>query len=135
MGWTSVQRQRAPRSNRRARPARTAGVQGVVTIYPDKTTNALPDENGRRSAMVHETAHTWSYKTWGTDKTKGKWVEWKKAMDADKTAVSGYAMAAIAEDVAETIRVYVSTKGTPRFAEYEKIVPNRFAMLKAEYDK
>lgn len=56
-------------------------------------------------------------------------------MDADKTAVSGYAMAAIAEDVAETIRVYVSTKGTPRFEEYEKIVPNRFAMLKKEYDK
>lgn len=113
----------------------TAGAAGVVTIYPDKTTNALPNDDGRRSAMVHETAHTWSYKTWGEDKTKGKWLDWQKAMDDDKVAVSGYATAAIAEGVAETIRVYVSTKDTARFAEYEKIVPNRFAIIKQEYDK
>lgn len=113
----------------------TAGVEGVVTIYPNKDTNVLPDDNGRRSAMVHETAHTWSYKTWGTDKAKGKWLDWKKAMTDDKTSVSGYAMSDIAEDIAETIRTYVSTKGAPRFKEYEKIVPHRFAILKAEYDK
>lgn len=113
----------------------TASVGGVVTIYPDKDTNPLPNDDGRRSAMVHETGHTWSYKTWGTDETKGKWVDWKKAMDDDKTSVSGYATAAIAEDVAETIRVYVSTKGSPRAAEYQNIVPHRFAILKTEYDK
>jgi hypothetical protein len=113
----------------------TAGVSGVVTIYPDKDTKTLPNNDGRRSAMVHETAHTWSYKTWGTDKTKGKWVDWKTAMTADKTAISGYATSDIAEDVAETVRTYVSTKGTPRFKEYEQIVPHRFAILKVEYDK
>jgi len=113
----------------------TAGAAGVVTIYPDKATNALPGNDGRRSAMVHETGHTWSYKTWGEDTTKGKWVDWKKAMDDDKVAVSGYATNAIAEDVAETIRVYVSTKDTPRYAEYATIVPHRFALVKSEYDK
>jgi len=113
----------------------TAGAAGVVTIYPDKATNALPDNNGRRSAMVHETGHTWSFKNWGEDKTKGKWLEWKKAMDADKVAVSGYATNDIAEDVAETCRVYVSSKGTARYKEYKAMVPNRFAILKAEYDK
>jgi hypothetical protein len=113
----------------------TAGVAGVVTIYPDKETNALPAVGGQRSAIVHETGHTWSYKTWGQDKTKGKWVDWKKAMGDDKTSVSGYAMSAIAEDVAETIRVYVSNKDTPRFAEYQNIVPHRFEILKKEYDK
>ena len=113
----------------------TAGVKGVVTIYPDKTTNALPDNDGRRSAMVHETGHTWSYKTWGENTKKGKWIDWKKAMDDDKVSVSGYATAAIDEDVAETIRVYVSTKGTPRYAEYDKLVPHRFAIVKKEYDK
>jgi len=113
----------------------TAGVAGVVTIYPDKETNALPGVDGQRSAIVHETGHTWSYKNWGEDKTKGKWLDWKKAMDDDRTSVSGYAMSAIAEDVAETIRVYVSNKGTPRFAEYQKIVPHRFEILKKEYDK
>ncbi len=113
----------------------TAGVAGVVTIYPNKETIALPGPVGARSAMVHETGHTWSYKTWGSDKTKGKWVDWKTAMDADKAPVSGYATSAIAEDVAETIRVYVSTKNTPRFAEYQRIVPHRFEILKKEYDK
>ena len=113
----------------------TAGAAGVVTIYPDKATKPLPDDNGRRSAMVHETAHTWSFKTWGEDKTKGKWLVWKKAMDDDKTAISGYATNDIAEDVAETVRVYVSTKGSTRYKEYEAMVPHRFAMLKTEYDK
>jgi hypothetical protein len=113
----------------------TAGADGIVTIYPDKTSNPLPDKNAQRSAMTHETGHTWSFKHWGTDETKGKWLDWKHAMQADKTSVSGYATSAIAEDVAETIRVYVSTKHTPRHEEYQRIVPHRFAILKKEYDK
>jgi hypothetical protein len=113
----------------------TAGADGIVTIYPDKSSHKLPDKDSQRSAIVHETGHTWSFKHWGQDETKGKWVDWKHAMQADKTSVSGYATSAIAEDVAETIRVYVSTKNTPRHLEYEKIVPHRFKILKKEYDK
>jgi hypothetical protein len=112
----------------------TAGADGVVDIYADKTANALPGDTGMRNAMTHETGHAWSYKKWGNDTTKGKWVDWQKAMDADKVSVSGYATSAIAEDIAETVRVYVATRGSPRFEEYRKIVPNRFAMLKTEYD-
>ena len=111
----------------------TAGVAGIVTIYPDKIANALPDDNYRHGTMVHETGHTWSYKTWGTDTAKGKWVDWKAAMDKDKTAVSGYARNSISEDVAETIQVYVTTKGAPRHEEYKAMVPARFAILAAEY--
>jgi hypothetical protein len=109
----------------------TAGAAGVVTIYPDTT--APPGDNYMRGTMIHETGHTWSYKTWGEDKTKGKWLDWKTAMDKDKVSVSGYAMASIAEDVAETIQVYVSAKTTPKYEEYKKMVPNRFAILIAEY--
>jgi hypothetical protein len=47
-------------------------------------------------------------------------------------SVSGYAMADIAEDVAETVKVYGSTKGTPKFDEYKRMVPARFAMLEKE---
>ncbi|MFO0578460.1 MAG: hypothetical protein U1A78_31025 [Polyangia bacterium] len=111
----------------------TAGADGIVTVYPDKTTNRLPDDNYLRGTMIHETGHTWSYKTWGSDETKGKWVDWKAAMAKDKVSVSGYATKAIAEDVAETIQVYSSTLGTPRFDEYKKIVPNRFGILEKEY--
>lgn len=109
----------------------TAGAAGVVTIYPDTT--APPSDNYMRGTMIHETGHTWSYKTWGQDTTKGKWVDWKTAVGKDKVSVSGYAMASIAEDVAETIQTYVSAKNTPRYDEYKKIVPNRYAILEAEY--
>jgi hypothetical protein len=109
----------------------TAGAAGVVTIYPD--TNALPNDNYMRGTMIHETGHTWSYRTWGQDTTQGKWVDWQRAMDQDRVSVSGYAMSSIAEDVAETITVYVSTRNTPKFDEYRSIVPNRFAMLATEY--
>jgi hypothetical protein len=109
----------------------TAGAAGVVTIYPDS--KAPPGDNYMRGTMIHETGHTWSYKKWGQDTTKGKWADWKKAMDTDKVSVSGYAMASIAEDVAETIQVYVSTQNTPKYEEYKKMVPNRFAILVAEY--
>jgi hypothetical protein len=111
----------------------TAGAAGVVTIYPNVAAKPLPGDNYMRGTMIHETGHTWSYKTWGEDKTKGKWVEWQTAMTKDKASLSGYAMASIAEDVAETIQVYVSTKGAPQFEEYRRIVPNRFDMLDKEY--
>ncbi len=111
----------------------TAGKSGIVTIYPNPEAKPLPSDNYMRGTMIHETGHTWSYKTWGTDTKAGKWVDWKQAMDKDKASVSGYAMASIDEDVAETIQVYTSTQGSPRFAEYQQIVPNRFQILDAEY--
>lgn len=113
----------------------TAGASGVVTIYPDAATTSLPSDNVMAGSMIHETGHAWSYQKWGQDTTKGKWMNWKSAMDQDKVSVSGYATNAMAEDVAETIRIYVSTKDTPRFNEYEAIVPHRFSVLKKEYEK
>ncbi len=111
----------------------TAGAAGVVTIYPDKSTKDLPDDNYRHGTMIHETGHTWSYKKWGTKKDEGKWLDWKSAMDSDKVFVSDYARASIAEDVAETIQVYVSAQNTEKFEEYRKIVPKRFDILDKEY--
>lgn len=110
----------------------TAGGDGIVTIYPDKTTSTLPSDDSMRGAMIHESGHTWAAKTFGNDQSKGKWKEWRKAMKDDRASVSGYAMSSISEDVAETVQIYHSTKGTPRFAEYQSIVPNRFAMLDKE---
>jgi hypothetical protein len=109
----------------------TTGAGGVVTIYPD--TDALPGEDAMPGSVIHETGHAWSLRTWGRDTTQGKWLEWQAAMDSDKAAVSGYAHESILEDVAETIRVYVGTQGTPTFEEYRSIVPHRFAMLDREY--
>lgn len=109
----------------------SAGARGVVAIFP--STDSAPDEGAMPGSITHETGHAWSLRTWGKDTTQGKWIEWQAAMDSDKAAVSGYAHEAIVEDVAETIRVYVSTRGTPAFDEYRSIVPHRFAMLDREY--
>ena len=111
----------------------TAGAAGVVSVYPDKAEKRLPTDTVMRGSLLHETGHTFSYKKWGSDTTKGKWADWKTAMDSDKVSVSQYATNAIAEDVAETIRVYGSTRGTPRFDEYKAILPNRFKILDTEY--
>lgn len=109
----------------------TAGAAGVVTIYPDAKKD-VPGDNVMRGSMIHETGHAWSYQTWGNDTTKGKWAEWKACGDKDKNRVSQYAGNAIAEDVAETVRVYGSTRGTPKYEEYRALVPNRWAMLEKE---
>lgn len=108
----------------------TAGGAGVVHIYPDKV--APPSANVMRGSMIHETGHAWSYQTWGNDTTKGGWATWKAAMDSDKVSVSGYAMNDIAEDVAETVRVYGATKGTPKYDEYKAIIPKRIDILEKE---
>lgn len=108
-----------------------AGAAGVVTIYPDKK-KEQPGANYRRGTMIHETGHSWSYQTWGEDETAGGWLRWKAAMDKDRVSVSGYAQNAIAEDVAETIQVYGSTKGSPKYEEYKKLVPTRLGILEKE---
>ncbi len=108
----------------------TAGAAGIVTIYPN--TGAQPDANVMRGSMIHETGHTWSYTNWGEDTAKGKWLDWKTAMSKDRISVSKYAMNDIAEDVAETVRVYGSTKGKPTYDEYKAMIPNRLQILEKE---
>ncbi|MBN3927755.1 DUF4157 domain-containing protein, partial [Nostoc sp. NMS4] len=115
------------------RSSMTAGASGEVDVYPDKTNNSLENEESQKNSLIHETGHIWSKQNWGNDKSKGKWLEWQKMMDADKVSVSGYAMASISEDFSETFAAYVGTKNSPAFDEYRQIVPNRFAMLEKEY--
>ncbi|MES2642655.1 MAG: hypothetical protein V4850_24440 [Myxococcota bacterium] len=109
----------------------TAGEDGSVTIYPDDT-GKMPSQDYMNGTMIHETGHTWAYKQWGTDNTKGGWVKWQAAMDSDKASPSNYATNAIEEDVAEAIQLYGSTKGKPTYDEYKAILPARFAILEAE---
>ena len=113
----------------------TAGVDGKITIYARETPMALGDALGRNSAVVHETGHTWSFREWGVDENQGPgWAKWKAAMAEDVVAGTKYATNSTSEDVAETIRIYTTAKGTPRFAEYEKILGKRFEILRETYD-
>lgn len=111
----------------------TAGRSGQITIYPDDSKD-VPGQDTLTNLMVHETGHTWSYQTWGNDKTRGGWARWQQAMDHDGRFLSDYATNDIAEDVAETIQGYASSEGTRRHDELRRLVPNRFALLDREYN-
>jgi hypothetical protein len=105
----------------------TAGASGTVDVYP--TSGSTPSQDYMTGTMVHESGHTWSYQTWGNDEDAGGWVTWREAMVSDRTSVSGYADNAIAEDVAETVQVYNTTKDSPSHDEYRAMVPERFKIL------
>ncbi len=109
----------------------TAGAAGDITIYPsqgDGMSQMYTDDT-----MVHETGHTWSKQQWGEDTTADSWKPWRDAMSSDGISVSTYATASVDEDVAETIQVYNTTKGTPQFTEYQAMVPARFAILAGHF--
>ena len=75
----------------------TAGMGGVVTIYPDKVATPLQGPDSHTGALIAETGHTWAYRTWGLNTSAGKWLAWKAAMAKDNANVSGYATNAIVE--------------------------------------
>lgn len=105
----------------------TAGAAGDITIYPSQ--GAPMDQAYTDDTMVHETGHTWSKQQWGEDTTADSWRPWRDAMASDGVSVSNYATASVDEDVGETLTVYNTTRGTPAFAEYQAMVPARFAIL------
>ncbi len=110
----------------------TAGVAGVVDIYPSENTASLASQRTVTGTMQHETGHVWSQRTWGTDRTQGRWVDWRAAMQSDRVSVSSYAGEDIQEDVAETVQAYGTTKGAPAHEEYRRMVPARFTILDAD---
>lgn len=106
----------------------TAGAAGIISVYPVKKGDALPDANYMRGTMIHETGHSLARKNWGPE----KWKLWRAAIAADKGSISQYAMSSEGEDFAETYQAYWSVKGTPKFDTLKKAFPNRFALLETE---
>jgi hypothetical protein len=109
----------------------TAGAGGDITIYPSQ--GSPQSQTYTDDTMVHETGHTWSKQQWGEDTTSDAWRPWRDAMASDGVSVSNYATASVDEDVAETITIYNTSKGTPQFAEYQAMVPARFAILATHF--
>lgn len=115
--------------------AQTDGEQRRIDIFP----RSVGDDTDYGETITHEAGHVWSKRTWGhaddINPTEwNKWEEWEKCMQADRIALSGYARTDVEEDLAETYVAYINTKGSPKFEEYRRIVPRRFAMLDREYE-
>jgi hypothetical protein len=108
----------------------TCGSDGVVSIYPTAPEHAQSVEE-LSAALLHESGHAESDQHWGDSSDDKRWDPWKAAMTSDVLSASTYAQAAPAEDFAETWLQYQQVRGTPREYELSKLMPARFAILKA----
>jgi hypothetical protein len=99
------------------------------------------------STMVHESGHTWSFRTWGFDPTSPGWKAWRAAIAADGLTVSWYAASGpdpavpgFLEDVAETVLVYCAVRsagqsGAALGAEMKALYPARWAILESQFPR
>jgi len=102
----------------------TAGVEGIVSIYP---TDGAQSQSALDGGLQHEVGHIVSKQEFGD--TDAGWAEWEAAMEADGQSVSDYADASRDEDFAETYKLYMSVIGTPEEAAAREQFPERFAIL------
>lgn len=94
---------------------------GDVRVYP----GGMPSTTeGVLGALVHETAHVLDDRMSAFDT-----IRWVAAMATDRIDASDYARKNLAEDFAETYRLYMSVRGTPDETEARSLMPERFAIL------
>lgn len=108
----------------------TCGASGDVNVYP-MTDGEQPKEDIAETLM-HESGHAWSKGRWGEDTSGPGWKPWRDAAAKDGIPVSGYAESSMDEDVAETMALYLASRGTPQFDEFRQMYPARFAVLDRE---
>jgi LysM repeat protein len=109
----------------------TCGADGAADIYPQNYEG--PDAEIAES-LIHETGHAWSMREWGDAGTEAKWTAWEKACREDGPLTpSQYAKSSSFEDVAETTALYLMTRGTPVFKEYQAAFPHRFKLLDQQF--
>jgi hypothetical protein len=108
----------------------TCGADGVVDVYPSTTDHAQSVDE-LSAALLHESGHAESIGQWGNSANDKRWDPWKAAMKSDPISGSKYAQASPDEDFAETWLQYQQVRGTPREYELSRLMPARFAILKA----
>jgi hypothetical protein len=108
----------------------TCGADGVVDVYPSTTDHAQSVDE-LSSALLHESGHAESIGQWGDAASDKRWGPWKAAMQSDPISGSKYAQASPDEDFAETWLQYQQVRGTLREYELSRLMPARFAILKA----
>jgi hypothetical protein len=108
----------------------TCGADGFVDVYPSTTDHAQSVDE-LSAALLHESGHAESIGQWGDSAKDKRWDPWKKAMKSDPISGSKYAQASPDEDFAETWLQYQQVRGTLREYELSRLMPARFAILKA----
>lgn len=103
----------------------TAGGAGVVHVYP--MTFPQP-QHVVDAALIHESAHMWSRRTWGADGSAA-WQAWSERMKSDGLHVSKYARNNAAEDFAESVTLYQLVRGSGYETSIRNMFPGRFQSL------
>ncbi len=134
-----------PRSSGRGASASTNG-EGQVRIFPSESRSL----ERLQSTLVHEAAHNLSDvlgenssidEDGDLEELSEGWQEWAEAIEADGHYVSGYAYESatgnndderrhFGEDFAETVELYYQVRGTPAEAEFARLYPNRYDILR-----
>ncbi len=104
----------------------TNGTAGDVTMYPRPTPVG---DDFMAATLLHESAHAFSMRAWGTGENTPQWRAWGQAGLRDGQRPSDYAEKNLREDLSETAAIYLATRGTSRFETYRAEYPNRFAIL------
>ncbi len=95
-----------------------------VLLYP----RALRTSARLRCTLTHELAHNWWKNE--TEHAPSLVEAWKKAMQKDGVAPTGYAKKSeLGEDVAETVAIYLAVRSSPNMTLARKAFAARFAIL------
>jgi hypothetical protein len=99
---------------------------GVLQVYPEAWKQ---DRQTLIRNIIHEIGHTFSLRRLGYDLDAPAWKAWRDACASDAIAPSYYGAVSPYEDIAETFLLWFVSKGHPEFAEYQRMMPARFALM------
>ena len=99
---------------------------GVYNIYSDALKQ---NQVALRSALLHQYGHQVAHEKFGPSGTTDAWKGWDGAMEHDAMGPSRQAAVDPHEDLAESVSLYLSSRGSPAFEEYRRIMPGRFELL------
>ena len=102
------------------------GKEGRLHVFPEAMKQ---DRDTFVRNLFHEAGHTFSIRAWGRDEAGAGWNPWRAAAAEDVIAPSYYATCSVHEDAAETFLLYLISRGTPAFKEYQAMFPKRFALI------
>ncbi len=108
--------------------AASASAEGTVWMWNDWASDAPSSAQGVLT-LLHETAHTLSFKYFGQDYEAAGWDPWRAAIAADGVRPSTYARKTVGEDFSESYALYWSVRGTAEEPQVRALMPQRFALI------
>lgn len=107
--------------------AASASAEGTVWMWSGG--GGAKQSTGGVLTLLHETAHTLSFKHFGNDYQSAGWDPWRAAIASDGVRPSTYARKTVGEDFSESYALYWSVRGSSEEAQVRALMPKRFALI------